>query len=254
MKNTPFLILLVLSLVLSKKHHLRHKLRMKNTGFASLMAGQIIDNKFALHERIRWFTKESNTQLWKAISISGQNQVVTLKFYDDFKEALEAEGDAMATDSRLLRRSDIPDLGKHFLVAEKTQETRIEPDYTDETTTTLVKCVTPEIPEAPVKPKNTGGDSPEEVAYDKYMHILLYNAFENPKGQSIHNSCKEVQCKEKLKVVARGVVSLLMIMYKPDINLPFGNIHRNNRLITLRGEHILRRRYPPHRHGQHVQH
>ncbi len=153
---------------------------------------------------------------------------MTLKFYDDFKEALESEGDASATDPRLLRRDDLADLGQTFLLAEKLQETKVEPEYTDETTTTLVKCVTPELPAAPEKPKNTGGDSPEEIAYDKYMHILLYNAFESPTGQSLHSACKEIQCKEKLKTVARGVVSLLAILYKPDISLPFSNIHQEN--------------------------
>ena len=124
--------------------------------------------------------------------MSGQNQVVVLKLYDDFKGALESEGDAMALDPRLLRRDDLEELGQEFLLAEKQQEVKVEAEYTDETSTTLLKCITPEMEEAPPKVKNTGGDSPEEVAYEKYMHILLFNVYENPKGQSLHSLCKEV--------------------------------------------------------------
>ncbi len=62
MMNT-LLCLALLALVLPKKHRLRlsHRLRSKSTGFSTLMPGQIIDDKYALHERLRWFSKESNT-------------------------------------------------------------------------------------------------------------------------------------------------------------------------------------------------
>jgi len=44
---------------------------------------------------------------------------VIIKFYSDFKEAGEAEDDAMMVEPRLLRRSDIPEYGEKFLKAEK---------------------------------------------------------------------------------------------------------------------------------------
>jgi hypothetical protein len=59
------------------------------------------------------------------------------------------------------------------------------------------------------------------------MHVLLYNSYENPKGQSIYSLCKEIQCKDKLKEIAKGVLEFMKIIYKPDINLLFGNINRN---------------------------
>ena len=48
--------------------------------------------------------------------------MVTLKFYSDFKESLDAEDDAMATEPHLLRRTDITELGDAFIKAEKLQE------------------------------------------------------------------------------------------------------------------------------------
>lgn len=106
-----------------------------------------------------------------------------MKLYSDFKEAGEAEDDAMMVEPRLLRRSDIPQFGDKFLKAEKEQEQKIEADYTDETTTTLLKCITPDLPPAPSKPKPSADDeTDEERVYNHYMQVVLYNTFENPKG------------------------------------------------------------------------
>ena len=57
------------------------------------------------------------------------------------------------------------------------------------------------------------------------MRIPLYNVYENPKGISIYNLCREIQCKDKLKIIAEGILEFLKIIYKPDIVLHFSNIH-----------------------------
>jgi hypothetical protein len=41
------------------------------------------------------------------------------------------------------------------------------------------------------------------------MRIPLYNVYENPKGVSIYNLCKEIQCKDHLRDVAKGILEFL---------------------------------------------
>jgi len=98
-------------------------------------------------------------------------------------------------EGKILRRQDLDEIEnlKDVIQFEKEVSEKIEAEYTDETTTTYNKCLTEEIAKAPEKPKPSDGEkTKEEILYEKYMEIPLYNIYEFPKGQSIYHLCKEM--------------------------------------------------------------